>query len=96
MTNSTTPPKLLELLDEAEKLAGKFSGGYSSMFDSAENFHQALQIAVQKLKAGDNSQLTIIYFWFGPTSAWDTFVGMDGKDLANEIDSILTPLVRNK
>jgi hypothetical protein len=84
------------LLYKAEELASQFTGGYSSMFDSAEDFHQALQTSIQKLKSGDDSQLTTIHFWFLPTSAWDTFVGIDGKDLANEIDTILTSLVRSK
>jgi len=96
MTTSTIPPRLFELLDKAEKLAGEFSGGYSYKFDSADDFHQELQIAIQKLKDGDNTQLAAIYLLFLPTSDWDTFVGRDGMDLANEIDTILTPLVRNK
>lgn len=90
----TIRSRLFDLLDKAEKLASDFSGGYSSMFDSAEDFHQALQTAIQKLKDGDNSQLTIIHFWFGPTGAWDTFVGINGQDLANEIDATLEQLAK--
>jgi hypothetical protein len=96
MIKATVQLRLFELLDEAEKLAGEFSGGYSSLFDSAEDFHSALQTAIQKLKGGDHTQLTTIHFWFGPTCAWDTFIGKTGKDLANEIDAILTDITNSK
>lgn len=95
MIDSSIPSRLFELLDKAEYLASEFSKGYSSGFDSAEGFHKALQLAIQKLKDGDHTQLTTIQFWFAPTSAWDTFVGMDGQELGNEIYSILAPLVRD-
>lgn len=96
MISAITQPRLFELLDEAEKLAGEFSGGYSSLFDAAEDFHTALQTAIQKLKDGDRTQLTNIHFWFAPTCAWDNFIGMDGKDLANEIVAILTDITNSK
>ena len=96
MINLTIQPRLFELLNEAEQLASKFSGGYSSMFDSAEEFHAALQTAVQKLEDGDNSQLMNIHFWFLPTSAWDTFIGLDGLYLANEIEAILSKIINSK
>ena len=40
----------------------------------------------------DKKQLEILQFWFGPTCAWDTFVGSAGQDLANEIYEILLKL----
>lgn len=85
--------KLFILLDKAEQLAAEFSGGYASMFDHAEDFHRALFMAIRQLKAGDNTQLAIIHFWFLPTSAWDTFTGTHGQALANEITALLTPVV---
>jgi hypothetical protein len=96
MINLTIQPRLFELLNEAEQLASEFTSGYSSMFDSAEEFHAALQMSVQKLADGDNSQLMTIHFWFLPTSAWDTFVGVGGRDLANEIEAILSKRINSK
>ena len=88
--------KLIELLDKAEKLASEFSGGYNAQFLHAEEFYMNLKESIYKLKQDDKTQLEILQFWFGPTCAWDTFVGREGQELANEITDILTKLTRQK
>lgn len=84
--------RLLKLLDEAEKLAVQFSGGYSNNFLSAQEFHTALRDSVNKLKAGDTDQLNDLWLWFAPTCDWDDFIHKDGEDLANEIHPLVTEL----
>jgi hypothetical protein len=84
---------LITLLEQAKNLSSQFSGGYSSSFLSAEEFHTALSESIEKFKQGDNGQLRKLHLWFLPTSCWDGFVGKDGQDLANEISSILTTLI---
>jgi hypothetical protein len=84
--------RLLKLLDEAEKLAGQFSGGYSNNFLSAQEFHSALADSIKKLKAGDYDQLNELWLWFAPTCDWDDFIHKDGEDLANEIHPLVTEL----
>lgn len=80
----------MELLDRAEQLASKFSGGYSEEFDSAEEFHRELLATINRLKEGDRSQLNRLHTWFLPTSCWDDFIGKEGQSLANEINEILS------
>lgn len=77
--------KLLAPLREAVILASRYEGGCSSQFDSAEDFHRALSEKVDRLESGDVSALPTLRLWFLPTSAWDTFTGPEGMDLANEI-----------
>ena len=77
---------LLILLDEAEILASEFTGGYSSRFFSAEEFHDALKSSILNLKSGDLTEIETLSIYFAPTGFWDQFVGMDGMDLANKID----------
>lgn len=84
--------RLLKLLDNAEKLAGQFTGGYSNNFLSAQEFHTALKDSKNKLKAGDAEQLNELWLWFAPTGDWDDFIHQDGEDLANEIFSLITEL----
>lgn len=84
--------RLLKLLDEAEKLAGQFSGGYSNNFLSAQEFHIALKDSINKLKTGDIDQLNDLCLWFAPTCGWDDFIHKDGEDLANEIYPLVTEL----
>jgi hypothetical protein len=85
--------ELIKRLDEAEHLASQFIGGWcSSQFFSAEEFHIALADSISRLKSGDRSQLDNLYFWFMPTSSWDTFVGIDGQDLANQISALLSKI----
>src|SRR5450631_1114424 len=92
MTTFINNDKLIKLLDEADLLAGQFSGGYSGQFLSAEEFHKALHESVDKLKQGDQSQLDKLHIWFSPTSCWDDFIGVEGQSLADEINSILSKL----
>ena len=87
--------RLLKLLDEAEKLAGQFSGGYSNNFFSAQEFHTAFTDSINKLKAGDTDQLNNLWLWFAPTCDWDDFIHKDGEDLANEIHPLVTELRRS-
>ena len=87
------PKDLFDLLDEAEQLAGQFSGGYSNRFSSADEFHQALTKSITELKQGNTAVLYDIWIWFAPTCDWDDFIGRDGQDLANKIYSLLCKLV---
>lgn len=97
LTTKTNTKKLLGLLDQAEHLAGQFSGGCSGQFNSAEDFHLALSDSITKLKNGDNSQLDKLNIWFLPTSCWDDFVGTEGQELANQIsDLLITMTNRNR
>ncbi len=84
--------RLLKLLDEAEKLAGKYSSGYSNNFISAQEFHTALADSINKLKAGDTDQLNDLWLWFAPTCDWDDIIHNDSEDLANEIHPLVTAL----
>jgi hypothetical protein len=84
--------RLIKLLDEAEKLAGQFTGGYSNNFFSAQEFHTALVDSINKLKVGDKDQLNYLWLWFAPTCDWDDFTHQDGEDLANEIHPLVTEL----
>jgi hypothetical protein len=97
MATETNTKKLLGLLEQAEHLAGQFSGGCSGQFNSAEEFHLALSDSIAKLKYGDNSQLDKLNIWFLPTSSWDDFVGSEGQELANEISGLLITMTnRNR
>jgi hypothetical protein len=82
--------QLIKFLDEAEQLAGQFTGGYSDHFFSAEEFHAALKESINKLKAGDMEQLNNLWLWFAPTYDWDDFIHHDGEDLANAIHPLIT------
>lgn len=82
--------KLLHLLHESVLLAGQYEGGYSGLFDSAEDFHRSLSEKVAQLESGDLTVLPTLRLWFLPTSAWDTFVGSEGMDLANQILDLLS------
>jgi hypothetical protein len=84
--------RLIALLDEAEKLAGQFTGGYSNNFFSAQEFYLALADSIKKLKAGDTDQLNYLELWFAPTCDWDDFIHKDGQDLANEIFPLTSEL----
>jgi hypothetical protein len=76
---------LFKLLDAAQELAGKYTGGYSNTFLSAEEFHISLKESIIKLKNGDLQQLNRLHIWFAPTCSWDDFVGNVGFELGNEI-----------
>ncbi len=95
MTDNSKLEQLYLLLDKAEELARQFTGGYSSHFFSAEEFHAALADSVTKLKLGNTDQINILWLWFAPTCDWDDFVHKDGKDLANEIFPLLTDLIES-
>lgn len=84
--------RLIKLLDEAEKLAGQFTEGYSNNFFSAQEFHTALTDSINKLKTGDTEQLNNLWLWFAPTCDWDNFILKDGLNLANEIFPLISEL----
>ena len=71
---------LFKLLDEAQELAGKYTGGYSNTFLSAKEFNIALTESIIKLKNGDKKQLNRLHIWFAPTCTWDDFIGNTGID----------------
>lgn len=87
--------ELIRELDLAEQLVAEFSGGYSEDFMSAEEFHKALKISIEKLKGGDFSVINELWFWFAPTCSWDDFVGMEGLDLGNSIHARLSSLKKS-
>ncbi|ASZ10723.1 hypothetical protein KTO58_21905 [Chitinophaga pendula] len=66
---------LLDLLEEALLLASQYSGGYSEGFMSAEAFHTTLAASVERLKAGDHTELDHLYLWFAPAGVWEDLTG---------------------
>jgi len=85
--------RLITLLDEAEMLAGQYTGGYSNNFFSAQEFHTALTDSINKLKTGDKEQLNNLWLWFAPTCDWDIFIQKDGLNLANELFPLISELI---
>ena len=90
----TRPNKknLIKLLDKAEKLVSEYSGGYSGIFLSAEEFQKDLKLSIEQYKNGDDSKLNEFYIWFAPTCAWDDFTGSEGENLGNQIFDIVKSL----
>jgi len=76
---------LFEDLEKAEKMLAEFSGGYSGIFFSAEEFYKVFQEELYELKHQNVPNFNQICLWFAPTSVWDDFVGMSGLELANRI-----------
>lgn len=89
----TTKVYLMDLLVQACDLVGKFTGGFSRGFASAEDFHETLTRSVEQLRMGDESQIRHLYLWFAPTSCWDDFTDDDGVGLGNKIFAILSDQV---
>ena len=85
---------LITLLEQAEELASQFTGGYSNRFSSAEEFHQALKIAIVKLRQGDTEVLNDLWLWFAPTCDWDDLIGMEGVNLGNDVHEEISKLVK--
>ena len=92
MTDNRKLDLLFELLEKAENLAKQYTGGYSSHFQSAEEFHAALTESISKLKAGDMRQIESLWLWFLPSYDWDDFIRDDREQLANPISEILSEL----
>jgi hypothetical protein len=83
---------LFDLLDKAIILSAEFSGGHSTNFLSAEEFNSALRNSVDKLKKGDNREISRLYYWFAPTCDWDDLIHRDGQELADIIFGLLSDL----
>ena len=77
--------ELFDDLDSALKLVSEYSGGYSGVFLSAEEFHKAFLEELYDLKHQNVPDFENICVWFAPTFAWDDFVGMEGIELGNRI-----------
>jgi hypothetical protein len=94
----TDPEKLRQLydfLDKAIVLSSEFSGGHSNNFLSAEEFNSALSDSVDRLKNGDNDQISNLYYWFAPTCDWDDLIHKNGLELSNVIFGLLTDLKKS-
>ena len=76
---------LISDLAQAEKLLSQLSGGYSSEYLAAEEFHMDLKQGIERLKKGDHPVVYEIKNWFAPTSTWDDFIGSEGEKLGNAI-----------
>lgn len=87
--------KLIQLLDKAEEVVSKCSGGYSGNFLSAEEFHKELSAAIQEYKRGDTKKLDLFYRWFVPSSTWDDFVGHKGEVLGDKIFDLITKVKKD-
>ena len=81
--------KLLPLLDEAAVFVGRIAGGYSNRFTSAEEFHKALILSIEKLRVGHINEIEALWIYFAPTCAWDDFTHSEGLKLGNEIFELL-------
>ena len=90
MTDNSKLERLFKLLGEAETLVKDFTGGYSSNFFSAQEFHAALSASIIKLKEGSEDQVNDLWVWFAPAGDWDAFTHREGEALGNEIFQLLT------
>ncbi|MCP4535729.1 MAG: hypothetical protein GY832_01115 [Chloroflexi bacterium] len=77
--------KLIIELEQALAIVSRYEGGYSGEFLDAKEFAVALQEAIGKFKAGDDSCVKDLRLWFAPTTAWDDFVGYTGIELGHSI-----------
>ena len=69
----------------AKKILSKYSGGCSGEFTSAEDFHEELVKAIDKIELGNETDLSDFFYWFAPASEWDNFVGKEGEEIGNKI-----------
>ena len=81
-------------LDEAVIITSKYTGGYNYEFSAAEDFHAALKESTIRLKAGDKNQIENLKRWFHPSGAWDEFVAMEEKPLANHIEHLIHKITK--
>ena len=77
--------ELFNDLDIALKILADYTGGYSGVFLSAEEFHKAFSEELIDLKYQNVPDFENICVWFAPTTAWDDFVGMEGIELGSRI-----------
>lgn len=81
--------ELLTELKKAHALASEFTGGYSELFFSAEEFADALGKAISELERGNKAVVDDLYLWFLPTSDWDDFIKMEGLELGQRVSELL-------
>lgn len=81
-------------LDEALLITSRTTGGYNYEFSGAEEFHSALTESTNRLKAGDKNQINHLQRWFNTAGAWDEFVPMEDKPLANDIEYLLYKIAK--
>lgn len=62
-------------LKKAEKILIDYSGGYSGVHLSAEEFHKDLINNIVELENGNTNVIENLWIWFAPTCQWDDFVG---------------------
>ena len=72
-------------LEQAEEILSTLTGGYSSKFNSVEDFLNEFVEELYDLKSQNVPDFEQICMWFAPTSTWDDFVGINGIELANRI-----------
>ena len=72
-------------LEQAEEILSTLNGGYSSKFNSVEDFSNEFVEELYDLKSQNVPDFEQICMWFAPTSTWDDFVGLKGIELANRI-----------
>ncbi len=77
--------ELFNDLDKAEKILSVLSGEYSENFTDLEEFYKEFVEELNDLKYQNVPDFERICIWFGPSSAWDEFVGTNGMELANLI-----------
>lgn len=77
--------ELLEELHQAANLLANCHGGDSGEFLSAQEFHTALEDAIEDIEFGNQLDLSRFYHWFAPASVWHDFTGNEGSELGNKI-----------
>jgi hypothetical protein len=77
--------ELIDDLHNAKKMLSKYDGGCFGEYLSANEFHVALEDAIDEIEFGNQTDLIRFWFWFAPTSVWDAFVGEEGQELGNRI-----------
>lgn len=89
LTKSRKLNRLSARLEDALAVTSRTTGGYNYEFSAAEEFHNALEEAVELLKKGDKGQIHNLRRWFNSMGAWNEFVAMEDKHLGNDIEHLL-------
>ncbi len=93
MTDKIKIQRLLELLDEAVKLVGQFTGEYILHYQTPDEFRNDLKTSIANIQQNDLTELNGLYNSFHPGSEWYDLSGDDGKRIGTEIFSIVFYLV---